>query len=125
MITFTTAKNNQLHRGQHSCLATTPHLALCPVRIMKVYFRRFLLNFGVAAKDESFVNFQLRCQFYHSIPILHKTISPSSAKKGLQTLLTKHDIDYKGIKNQAPKMTRVTEAFDAGATETEVMHDGC
>jgi hypothetical protein len=57
LITFLTAKNDQLHRGQCSCLSATPHSALCPVRIMKVYFRRFCLNFGAAAKDESFENF--------------------------------------------------------------------
>jgi len=59
LITFLTAKNDQLHRGQCSCLSATPHSALCPVRIMEVYFRRFCLNFGAAPKDESFVNFQL------------------------------------------------------------------
>jgi hypothetical protein len=124
MITFPTAKNDQLHKGQHSCLAATPHSALCPVRITKLYFRRFQLKFGAAAKDESFVNFQLRRQTCHTIPILHKTISPSSAKKDLQTLLAKHDIPHEGITDKAPKMTGVTEAFEAGATETEVMHGG-
>jgi hypothetical protein len=70
------------------------------------------------------MNFQLRLQFCHTIPILHKTISSSSAKKDLQTLLAKHDIDYKGITDKAPKMTSVNEAFDAGVTEMEVMYGG-
>ncbi len=42
MIIFPRAKNDQLHRGQHSSLAATPHSALCPVYIMKVYFGCFV-----------------------------------------------------------------------------------
>jgi hypothetical protein len=39
----------------------------------------------------------------------------------LQTLLAKHDIDYKG---KALKMTGVTEAFNADTTEMEVVYSG-
>jgi len=124
VITFPTAKNDQLHKGQETCIAATPDSPLCPVRITKLYFKRFFLRFGREQGDESFVNFQLRHQTYRLVPIYNKTISRSSAVSDLRKLLAKHGISYNGVTDKSVKVTGVTETFAAGATETEVTHQG-
>jgi hypothetical protein len=124
MITFPTAKNDQLHNGQQSCLVAVPHQDLCPVRITKLYFRRFFLSFGSDANDCSFLNFQLRHQSLRLVPILHKSICRSTATKDLQDLLAKHGVESAGVTDKTIKVTGVTSAFEAKATETDVMHIG-
>jgi hypothetical protein len=55
------------------------------------------MSFISAAKDKSFLNLQLWQQVCHTIPILHKSISSSTAKNKLQKLHAKQGIAYKGI----------------------------
>jgi len=52
IITFPHAKNDQLHQGKMTCLAATG-TPLCPVRITRLFFRRFGLRMGAEAGDTS------------------------------------------------------------------------
>jgi hypothetical protein len=124
MITFPTAKNDQLHNGQQTCLVASPASALCPVRITKLYFKHFFLTLGVAANDCSFVNFQLRHQSCRLVPIFRRSICRSTATSDLQALLAKHGIEAAGVTDKTIKVTGVTSAFAAKASETDVMHIG-
>jgi hypothetical protein len=50
VVTFPSAKNDQLHLGRSSCLVASGS-DFCPVRITKLYFQRFGLHFGLAAGE--------------------------------------------------------------------------
>jgi hypothetical protein len=125
MITFPMAKNDQLHQGQQTCLAAAPGSDLCPVRITKLYFRRFFLRFGEKENDSSFVNFQLRHQTMRLVPILNKSICRTTATSDLRKLCAKHGISGADkVTDKTVKVTGVTQAFTLGASETEVCHGG-
>ena len=125
LITFPTAKNDQLHQGRQSCLKATDS-PYCPVRVTRRYFARFGLRFGAAENDTSFVNFQLRRQgaggALATIPA--KSLSASTATEDLRKLLTAAGVQVVGLTDKSVKMAGVTAAFESGATPEDVMHAG-
>jgi hypothetical protein len=123
LITFPSAKNDQLHRGQSSCLvASASHF--CPVRITRLFFQRFGLSFGAAADDQTFVNFQLRRTNTGVVPIRHKSVSASQATADLRRLLASSGVACPAATDKSVKMSGVTAAFAAGASTEDVMHVG-
>jgi hypothetical protein len=123
LITFPSAKNDQMHEGRTSCLVATG-TPYCPVRLATLYFRRFGLTFGSAAGDASFVNFQVRRAAGTTLPIKHKTLSYTTATEDLRAALRSIGVDPAGISDKSVKMSGVTAAFAAGASTEEVMHLG-
>jgi hypothetical protein len=86
LITFPHAKNDQLHQGQSSFLVATGSV-YCPVRLTKLYFRKFDLRFGSAAADPTYVNFQLRRHAATTAVIPHRSLSSTGATEHLRKLL--------------------------------------
>jgi hypothetical protein len=78
VITFPSAKNDQLHLGRSSCLVASGS-DFCPVRITRLYFQRF----GLAAGDKSFVNFRIRREASRVLPIRDRSLSASQATADL------------------------------------------
>jgi hypothetical protein len=123
VVTFPSAKNDQLHLGRSSCLVASGS-DFCPVRITKLYFQRFGLRFGLAAGDKSFINFRIRREASRVLPIRDKSLSASQATTDLRTLLTAAGVACPGATDKSVKMSGVTAAFAAGASSEEVMHIG-
>jgi hypothetical protein len=123
MITFPFAKNDQMHQGRLSCLAAT-NTPLCPVRIAKLYFTRFGLRMGAAAGNTSSICFQLRRETGRLLPIRQKVLSDSQASADVKRLLAHCGFPSPRATHKTPKMTGVTAAFAAGATEVEVAQIG-
>jgi hypothetical protein len=124
LITFPSAKNDQLHRGQSSCLvASASHF--CPLYIItRLFFQRFGLSFGAAADDQTFVNFQLRRTNTGVVPIRHRSVSASQATADLRCLLVASGVACLAATDKSVKMSGVTAAFTAGASTEDVMHIG-
>jgi len=123
VVTFPSAKNDQHHQGNRSVLAAAAS-PYCPVRITVLFFRRFGLQFGSAAADRSFVNFQSRCAGSHQIrPILSSSLSYSEATKTLRSTFAAAGIQTKAT-DKSVKMLAVTSAYASGATAEQVMHLG-
>jgi len=123
MITFPSAKNDQMHQGRISCLAATG-TPLCPVRITHLFFRRFGLRMGAAEDDSSSICFQLRRERTRLFPILHKVLSSTQASINVKQLLAHCGFPTPKATHKTPKMTGVTAAFDGDATEVEVAQIG-
>ena len=123
MLTFPSAKNDQLHQGRQSCLAASDS-PYCPVRVTTLFFRRFGLRFGPAAADGSFVNFQLRRHQAVLIPIFHRSLSATAATADLRRLLGRVGVSTPSLTDKSVKMAGVTAAFESGATAEDVMHVG-
>jgi hypothetical protein len=123
VITFPSAKNDQLHEGRTSVLAANGSL-YCPARLAIAYFRCFGLRFGHAANDTSFVNFQLRRAAGSLRPIPHRSLSYTGATEDLRETLAAVGVDPTGTSDKSIKMAGVTAAYQAGATSEEVMHLG-
>jgi len=122
LLTFPSAKNDQLHQGRDSCLVATD-TEFCPVKICRIFFRRFGLSFGAAAADQSFVNFRLRRDRGLAVPIKHSCLSASQATADLRALLRAVGVD-RPVTDKSIKMAGVTSAFAAGASTEDVMHIG-
>lgn len=123
LVTFPSSKNDQMHNGQQSCLAATDS-PLCPVRITKLYFRRFGLRMGAAANDCSFISFRLRRESARLLPIRDSVLSSTRANSDWRQLLAFCGHPVPTATDKTPKMTGVTAAFDAGATALEVSQVG-
>jgi hypothetical protein len=123
VITFVGSKNDRFHNGQASCLVATGS-QYCPVRLLRLYFRRFGLQFGAAAGDDSFLLFQLRRSAADTLPVVSRALSYSGATDDLRRLLRGIGVDPTSITDKSVKMAGVTAAFQGGATTEEVMHIG-
>ena len=123
VITFPSAKNDQLHEGRTSFLVATDS-PYCPVRLARLYFRCLGIRFGAATGDTSYVNFQLRRQAAHTVPILHKSLGYTTATEDLRSLFRAAGLTTTKISDKSVKMAGVTAAFAAGATTEDVMHAG-
>ena len=123
LVTFPSAKNDQLHRGRQSCLAASAS-PYCPVRLTKLYFRRFGLHFGALTADPSFLNFQLRRDRARTLPIFHHSLSASTATADLRRLLARVGAPHQSLTDKSVKMSSATAAFVSGASTEDVMHAG-
>ena len=123
LVTFPAAKNDQLHRGNQSCLRKVDS-PVCPVALAHAFFQRFGLRFGGAAGDSSFVNFQLRRERGQTLPVFSRTLSYSAATSDLRSLLLHAGLNPDVVTDKSIKMAGVTAAFSAGATAEDLMHAG-
>ncbi len=122
VITFPSAKNDQFHKGNQSCLAATG-TAFCPVRITKLFFWRFGLQFGAQANDTTPLNFRLRRLGEATVPVRTGLLSRAQSTRDLQALLRAVGIATPATEKSV-KMAGVSAAFAAGATPVQVMHAG-
>jgi hypothetical protein len=123
LITFPHAKNDQLHQGQSSFLVASDS-EYCPVRLTKLYFRKFGLHFGMEAGDNTFVNFQLRRHAAVTAVIPHRSLSTTGATEHLRKLLAAVGLPNTAVTDKSVKMAGVTAAYEAGASSEDVMHIG-
>lgn len=123
VVTFPSAKNDQLHQGRTLVLVASGS-PYCPVRLAKLFFARFGLTFGPDSTDNTFLNFQLRRESGRLLPIRHKCLSYTGSTEALRAVFSAAGIHRKGLTDKCIKMTGVTTAYEGGASSEEVMHLG-
>ena len=116
-IDFASAKNDQLHRGNISTLVENGTF-FCPVKIIKMYFKRFYLKFGSGTK---FVNFRLEKQTGRVMAKPYESLSYSSAVSCTRKLMLINGFSIKGISEKSAKFEGVSQTANAGATMEELM----
>lgn len=122
-IYFKKAKNDQFHRGNTTMLAANGQ-ELCPVRIVKIFYRRFGLRFGKQNGDLTPLHFRIRhvgANYYADKK--HKA-SESLAREELQALLRNMGVNTPRVTDKSFKMLGVTSAMEAGMPVQEVALHG-
>jgi len=122
-ITFPKSKNDQFHKGSSTVLAENGQV-LCPVRLLRVYFKRFGLQFGAESGDRTPLHFRIRkvgCIYYADKGHL---ASESLAREELQALLRDMGVKAAGVTDKSFKMLGVTETLQAGVSVQEVALHG-
>jgi hypothetical protein len=122
LITFPKAKNDQFHNGQSTILKANGS-EICPVRIVKLYFNRFRLQFGQAAGDTTPLHCMMR-RNGGSHYAQKRVASASLAKENFDSLLLRCGHDPSGKTEKSVKMTGVTKMLEAGATSRETAQQG-
>ena len=116
-IEFASAKNDQLHKGNISTLVENGTF-FCPVKITKMYFKRFYLKFGTGTK---LVNFRLEKQAGMVMAKPYESLSYSTAVNCTRKLMLKHGFSVKGISEKSAKIEGVSQTANAGASLEELM----
>ena len=116
-IYFPNAKNDQLHNGNISFLIAN-NTAFCPVKITKLYFKRFGLFFG---SGEKYLNFRLEKVEAGVIARPYCKLSYSTAVRDTKQLLKTNEFDSRRISEKSAKMEGVTQTMLAGASLEEMM----
>ena len=59
LVTFPKAKNDQMNEGRTTMLVAN-HGAVCPIKLVKLFYKRFGLKFGAAAGDSAYLHCRIR-----------------------------------------------------------------
>jgi len=112
-ITFLTRKNDQHGKNSIHIIAKRPECAVCPVRLIRLYFWRFNLDFKGTGK---LVNFYLGHNAGTVEPVGTGSLSRSNAQKSMKILLLKH-----GFHEQAEFYTE--KCLKVGVVSNMMDHD--
>ena len=92
-IFFKKSKNDQFYNGSTSIIAEQPGSSTCPVRIIRLYFKKFGLWFCDQEPTGTFVNFRIqKTGYYSAIP--GTSLSQTTATQQFRELLNR--FSYKG-----------------------------
>jgi hypothetical protein len=117
-IIFCRSKNDQFGDNSISVIPERPGCAECPVRLIRMYFRRFGLRFGGTGK---LLNFRLKKEAGRHLAIGEAGICASNATKYTRKLLDKHGYESKSFTEKSMKVQGVTELLDTGESIINVM----
>jgi hypothetical protein len=123
IVTFPGAKNDQFHEGHTTVLAANG-TDFCPVQLVKLYYKRFGLRFGVAHGDTTALNCVLRRSAGRVYADRQQVASISLSRQNLTELFVWVGQDPTGKTHKSVKMTGVTETLEAGVPLPEVGHQG-
>ena len=111
-IIFKNSKNDQYFKGTNSILTSYDNSVLCPVKLTKLYFKKFGLNFASAtSRNSSYVNFYLTKQ---GSAIKSKSLSQSNATKWTKLLFSKYNMSNVNFTEKSMKIAGVTALLDSG-----------
>ena len=115
LVTFPKSKNDQYYQGTTSVLPEKIGSKLCPVKITRLYFQRFKLNFKNAKViPAAFVNFRIAKREGYHVRIPGKTLCATNATKCTRELLKKYNIDGDKFTEKSMKVSGVTALCDSG-----------
>jgi hypothetical protein len=117
-IVFEKSKNDQYGDNSVSVVTERPGCAACPVKLIRLYFRRFGLHFNGSGK---LLNFRLRKEAGVYTAMHKYGLSASNATKGMRQLLEKHGYDAGKYTEKSMKVQGVTELLDTGEKLENVM----
>ena len=122
-VTFPSAKNDQYHEGQSSCLVSSDK-AVDPVKIVRKYFHMCGFKFGSEAGDSSLLNCVIRRKKTGWIADGRKAVSYSVSTKNVRDMLAGVLEKESKCTDKSFKMLGVTRTLEAGTALEEVMHHG-
>jgi hypothetical protein len=122
-VTFTSAKNDQFHNGQSSCLIANS-LAVDPVSIVRKYYQLCGFKFGKIHGDTSYLNCVMRKKKNSWFADGRRTIGYTTGVKDIRNMLTGVGIAADRATDKSFKMLGVTHTLEAGTALEDVMHHG-
>jgi len=122
-ITFPSAKNDQFHQGQITCV-TNNDTIIDPVVIIQNYFQICNMRFGFDNKDTFFVNCVLSRNKQGWFTDKSRGVSYSTATKDVRRMLEKVGIPGKSMTHKSFKSLGVTKTLDAGVVPEHVISQG-
>ncbi len=96
----------------------------CPVALVKLYYARFGLRFGLGQGDERALNCVIRRSAGRFYADWKQVASLSVSRQNLTELLVYMGQDPTGKTHKSIKMTGVTETLEAGVPLSDVGHHG-
>ena len=121
-VVFERRKNDQFGDNSKAVIPARPDTAVCPVELIRLYFRTFHLQFQGSGKS---VNFRIQKQAGSHRPLWNTSLAQSNATKLTRELLVKHGFDGAKFTEKSLKVQGVTELLDAGESLENVMVLGC
>ena len=121
-IVFKRRKNDQFGDNSKAVIAARPEAAVCPVALIRLYFRTFHLQYQGSDKS---VNFRIQKQAGSHRPLWNTSLAQSNATKLTRQLLIKHGFDGAKFTEKSLKVQGVMESLDAGESLENVMVLGC
>ncbi len=122
-VKFPKSKADQYHRGNVTVLAANES-GMCPVKIVRIYFRRFGLRFGQEQGDQTPLHFRIRRVGGLCYADKKYLASESLAREELQALLRDMGVETEKVTDKSFKMLGVTETLQAGVPVQEVALHG-
>jgi len=117
-LIFLRSKNDQFGDNSISVIQERPESPACPVRLIRLYFRRFGLKFGGSGK---LLNFRLRkTQGTHEAITTHG-VCQSNATDWTRKLLDKHGYDSSNFTEKSNKVQGTTDLLASGEQVAHVM----
>lgn len=112
-IHFRKSKNDQFYEGSYSYIAEQPGYPTCPVKLIRLYYKRFNLHFDHQGLSQGYLNFRICKNGYHKA--LPKTrLGISSATKQFRDLLDANGFEGKKFTEKSFKVGGTTALCDAG-----------
>jgi hypothetical protein len=120
-IIFCRSKNHQFGDNSQSVIPERPDCDDCPVKLIRMYFQRFGLQFGGSGK---LLNFRLRKEAGRHSAIFTAGICQSNATKFTRQLLAKHGYDPTGFVEKSLKVQGASNLLDTEEQLVNVMVHG-
>ena len=117
-IIFERRKNDQLGDNSRNVIAERAGELACPVKLIRMYFNRFNLQFEGSGKH---VNFRIQKDGGRQIPLWNTSLSQSNATKCTRLLLAKHGFESDKFTEKSFKVQGVTELMNAWESAENVM----
>ncbi len=123
LVTFPSSKNDQYHNGQSTLLKRNGS-DLCPVRIVKIYFKRLGFKFGSQGGDTSYLHCVIRKRAGSRYADGRQAASQATSREEMTATLLDMGFNPVRITDKSFKMLGVTEALRAGMTLEQVAQHG-
>jgi hypothetical protein len=117
-ITFSSAKNDQMHRGSVSYIVKED-----AVEFIRFAFRQLGFRMG-EADDKAYLNCRIHRTKKRQVVIGHRRVSYTHATKMLRNMLTEVGIEAQTVTDKSFKMLGVTSILDNNTPLEDVMHHG-
>ena len=122
-IFFKRSKNDQYYNGSLSVIVAQDK-STCPVKLIRLYFRRFNLIFSSELSTGTYLNFRLRTSGGPAVAIPNSRLSLTTATEKMRRTLAKVTSDAAKFTEKSFKVAGVTSLLDSGESLQNVMIAG-
>ena len=124
VIFFARSKNDQYYEGTSSFIPARPGSAGCPVVLLRLYYRRFNLNFKGRVSTGKYLNFRISKQFGYHSAMAGTRLSQSTAVEQARSMMKKYGYDGAKYTEKSFKVGGVTALCESGEALENVMIAG-
>ena len=123
VVNFKKSKNDQYYEGS-SCFIPARDSPCCPVKILRLYYRRFHLHFKGHESSNIFLNFRVAKRHGYHLAIANTKLAVNTATSQMRSLLNKHGFPGNSYTEKSFKVGGVTALCDSGEGLENVMVAG-